>query len=61
MGENVVELVLEFSGALSRGEQSRSEEIKMVFWDFLGLVMVCSAPSHLRTLLPESCAHCHVF
>lgn len=40
MGDNVVELILEFSGALGKGEHKSSEEVKMVFWDFLGLVMV---------------------
>ena len=40
MGDNVVELVLEFSGALNRGEHSSSMEDKVIFWDFLGLVMV---------------------
>ena len=45
MGDNVVELVLEFSSALSRGEHSNSMEDKVVFWDFLGLVMVGSLPA----------------
>ena len=40
MGDNVVELILEFSGALAKGEHKSSEEAKMVFWDFLGIVMV---------------------
>ena len=40
MGENVVELILEYSGALAKGEHKSSEEVKMVFWDFLGIVMV---------------------
>ena len=41
MGDNVVELILGFGGALDRGEHKHSDEVKMVFWDFLGLVMVC--------------------
>ncbi len=48
MGDNVVELILEFSDALSRGEHNSSEEVKMVFWDFLGLVMVSAHCSFLR-------------
>lgn len=47
MGDNVVELILDFGDALSKGEHNSNEEVKIVFWDFLGLVMVsayCSFP-----------------
>ena len=50
MGDNVVELVLGFSSALSRGEHSSSMEDKVVFWDFLGLVMVGSPSCTLSGL-----------
>ena len=48
MGDNVVELVHGFSQALSRGKHTSSKEDKVIFWDFLGLVMVGSlTPVHL--------------
>ncbi len=57
MGDNVVELILDFGDALSKGEHNSNEEVKMVFWDFLGLVMVsayCSFPClHLWPLWPS--------
>ena len=51
MGENVVELILEYSGALAKGEHKSSEEVKMVFWDFLGIVMVCACYTFLSLWL----------
>ena len=40
MGDNMVELIVEYSRALSRGEHLDSKEDKLIFWDFLGLIMV---------------------
>jgi hypothetical protein len=44
MGDNVVELIVEYSRALGTGEHLDSREDKLIFWDFLGLVMVCLSP-----------------
>ena len=51
MGDNVVELIVEYSRALSRGEHLDSKEDKLIFWDFLGLMMVRKVPSLGLSLL----------
>jgi hypothetical protein len=43
MGDNIVELIVEYSRALSRGEHLDSKEDKLIFWDFLGLTMVSAS------------------
>lgn len=50
MGDNVVELVLDFSRALSSGEHASSTEAKLVFWDFLGLTMVRMLPCFTQSV-----------
>lgn len=54
MGENVLGAVLEFGQSLAEGEDKACTERKLVFFDFLGLVMASPLPMLLVTGLKET-------